>query len=151
NETITRVMKRILALPLFLLALFAVTAPAAEFTTTTTQASGQNWLGAIWQSTSPSAGNTYRCIFNGTQFGASQNNTRIRNPANAGVQTFPGDSLTLDANTEIRAKNTAAILDFPGVGGNPGLILNGGALNAGDTTVFPFSGSIRVAADSLIC
>ena len=82
------------------------------------------------------AGNTYRLLFNNTAFGNNQGNTRIRNPAAAGVQTFPGDSLTMDANTEIRPKAVGAILNFPGVGGNPGLILNGGVLGAGDTTVF---------------
>jgi hypothetical protein len=142
-------MKTILclfSLPLLVIA----NVQAANFTTTTSQGAGQNWNATIWQGTAPAAGNTYQCIFNGTAFGNATANTRVRNPATAGVQTFVGDSLTLDANTEIRAKNTSAILNFPGVGGNPGLILNGGVLNAGDTTVFEFRGTIRVAADSLI-
>ncbi len=125
-------------------------ANGANFTTTTVQASGAAWTAAIWQGTAPTAGNTYQEIANGTAFGNNQGNTRIRNPAAAGVQTFPGDSLTMDANTEIRPKAVGAILNFPGVGGNPGLILNGGALGAGDTTVFEWRGLINVVSDSLL-
>src|SRR5437762_2980544 len=117
-------MKKLVASFLLVIACCVTKTQATEFTTTTVQAGGQNWTAAIWQGTSPTAGNTYRCIFNGVQFGggatASPNDTRVRNPATAGVQTFPGDSLTLDANTEIRAKQAGAILNFPGVGGNPG-------------------------------
>lgn len=128
---------------------------AANYTTTTTQAGGQNWTAAIWDVgdgnlVSPAAGHTYECAENGTPFGNSLANTRIRNPASAGVQTFPGDSLTLNANTEIRAKSAGAILNFPGTNGNPGLILNGGVLNAGDDTVFTITGIIKVAAKSYL-
>lgn len=122
------------------------------FTSKVTQASGQNWNGVIWDPgpVAPSAGNIYELLSNGTAFGNAQNNTRIRNPATAGVQTFPGDSLTLNANTEIRAKAAGAILNFPGVGGQPGLILNGGVLNAGDDTVFVITGRVHVASTSYI-
>jgi hypothetical protein len=65
------------------------------------------------------------------------------------VKTFPGDSLTLNAHTDIRAKDVGDILDFPGVGGNPGLILNGGALNPGDTGAFGLTGRVFVASASL--
>src|SRR4051794_39187509 len=68
---------------------------AAEFTTTTVQGAGAAWTAAIWQGTTPSPSNTYRCISNGVAFGDNQGNTRIRNPVAAGLQTFPGDSLTL--------------------------------------------------------
>jgi hypothetical protein len=139
----------------------AVSAQAADFVTTTAQASGANWTAAIWSNppnttlTAPAAGNTYQLVQNGTAFGSTaagggMNNTRVRNPATAGVQSFPGDSLTMNANTEIRAKAVGAILNFPGVGGNPGLILNGGALNAGDDFVFPIQGKVAVNAPSLI-
>jgi hypothetical protein len=154
-------MKRIL-LPAIGLFAIAANIPAATFVTKVTQASGQNWTAAIWSNppnttlTAPAAGNSYESVDNGTAFGASAtggsvNNTRLRNPASAGVQTFPGDSLTLSANSELRAKTAGAVLNFPGVGGNPGLILNGGALNAGDDTVFAFTGKIQVTAPSLIC
>jgi len=134
---------------------------AANFTTTVSEGSGNNWnlnnnVG-IWQpgNATPTAGNTYECLGNGVGFGATATggavaNTRIRNPATAGVQTFAGDSLKLNADTEIRAKQVGAILNFPGVGGNPGLILNGGALNAGDDTVFQITGSMEVTATSYI-
>src|ERR1043165_108194 len=150
--------KRVLLFVALLLSLQMVLpqAQGANFVTKAIQASGAAWTASVWSNppsataTAPSAGNTYQLIFNNTAFGNNQNNTRIRNPAAAGVQTFPGDSLTMDANTEIRPKAVGAILNFPGVGGNPGLILNGGALGAGDTTVFEWRGSIRVASDSLI-
>jgi len=59
----------------------------------------------------------------------------------------------MDANTDIRAKlanGAAVILNFPGVAGNPGLILNGGALNPGDDGVFEYQGRIHVASDSVM-
>lgn len=148
-------MKKLLSL-FCLFLLVSVSARAANFVTRAVQGSGTAWTAAIWSNaavgtavSAPVAGNTYQLIFNGTQFGDSVNNTRTRNPAVAGVQTFPGDSLTMDAHTEIRAK-VPAILNFPGVGGNPGLILNGGALNAGDNAIFEFQGRIHVASPSLI-
>src|SRR5438128_1167056 len=98
---------------------------AATFTTTTVQGPGQDWNATIWNpgGVAPTAGNTYEAVDNGTAFGNALANTRIRNPATVGLQTFVGDSLTLNTNSEIRAKQPGAILDFPGVGGNPGLIL----------------------------
>src|SRR5436853_5914660 len=88
---------------------------AAKLTTTNSQAAAENWTLAIWKTNdggmavAPAAGNTYVCVSNGIPFGNNKNNTRIRNPASAGVQTFPGDSLTLNLNTEIRAKAVGAI------------------------------------------
>ena len=83
---------------------------AANLTTTSVQAAGTDWNAAIWKtngtgtSVSPIAGNTYATIFNGTSIGNGLANTRIRNPAAATIQTFFGDSLTLNTNTELRAK-----------------------------------------------
>src|SRR5436309_1862639 len=103
-----------------------VTGRAANFTTTTSEGAGTDWNANIWSSgAAPTAGNTYELISNGTAWGNNTGNTRVRNPTAAGVQTFAGDSLTLNTNTDIRMKGSgAAILNFPGVGGNPGLILN---------------------------
>src|SRR5437868_5781467 len=73
----------------------------------------------------PTAGNTYEVTAGG-------NPSRIRNPTYGGsTLTFPGDSLQLNTNTEIRGKTatTPTTINFPGVGGNPGLILNGGNLD----------------------
>src|SRR5215468_9191175 len=120
----------------------------ANLTTTNVQGSGANWTAAIWKTNSsgmatnngsavaPVAANTYETVFNGTGIGNGLNNTRIRNPAAAGTQTFPGASLTMYTNSELRAKTAGAVLNFPGVGGNPGLILAGGMLNAGDDATF---------------
>ncbi|HWX21539.1 MAG TPA: lamin tail domain-containing protein [Candidatus Binatia bacterium] len=127
---------------------------AANLTTTNVQGATADWTFAIWQTNgsgvavAPVAGNTYRCVSNGVPFGNNKNNTRIRNPAAAGLLTFPGDSLTLNTNTELRLKTPGAILNFPGVGGGPGLVLNGGVLNAGDETVFVLTGKIQVASQS---
>ncbi|MDB6108510.1 MAG: CotH protein, partial [Pedosphaera sp.] len=132
------------------------TAQAANLTTTNVQASSANWTAVIWKTNgagvvaAPVSGNTYESVFNGNFIGNGANNTRLRNPAAAGVQTFPGDSLTLDANTELRAKTSGAILNFPGIGGNPGLILNGGMLNAGDDATFTISGTVQVVSQSYI-
>jgi hypothetical protein len=128
-----------------------------------------NWTNSLWQTNgtgitvpAPVPGNTYEAVFNGIPItGGNSNNTRIRNPyANplpsplpaSDTQTFLGDSLTLDFNTELRAKRQATnqTLNFPGVGGNPGLILNGGVLNTGDDAVFTLAGSVQVAVQSYI-
>src|SRR5439155_5557359 len=42
-----------------------------------------------------------------------------------------------------------AIRNFPGVSGNPGLILNGGVLNPGDDTTFVVTGRIFVASSAI--
>src|SRR2546423_157264 len=84
-----------------------------NLTTTVTQSSGSDWTAAIWKTngagvaTNPVAGNTYEMVFNGTLIGNGANNTRVRNPViNAvALETFPGDSLTIDTNAEFRAKN----------------------------------------------
>jgi hypothetical protein len=135
---------------------------AANLTTTNVQGSGQNWTAAIWKTNSsglatnsaagvaPVAANTYETVFNGTGIGNGLNNTRIRNPATAGTQTFPGVSLTMYTNTELRAKQSGAVLNFPGVAGNPGLILAGALLDAGDDATFPITGSIQVQSQSYI-
>lgn len=126
---------------------FANPANAALFTTNVQQAAGSNWLGTIWSpgAVAPTAGNTYEAIAGGGP-------TRIRNPnlgGLGGTTSFPGDSLTIDASAEIRMKGGAnTVVDFPGVGGNPGLILNGGLVNTGDEQVFTMTGIISVAANS---
>src|ERR1051325_4789638 len=124
---------------------------AANFTTAVQQGTSAHWSQAIWQpgAVTPTAGNTYECVAGG-------NPTRVRNPASGsgdpviGVKTFPGDSLTLNTNTEIRSKGPGNTLDFPGVGGNPGLIFNGGNIDVGDDGVFPVTGVILVQAPSRI-
>lgn len=140
------------------LTVWARPAHASNLTTSTTQAGGADWTAAIWKTNStstnvftPVAGNTYQCLSNGTAFGNNKNNTRIRSPAVVGLQTFPGNSLTVNTNTEIRFKQPGAVLNFPGVGSNPGLILNGGVLNPGDDAVFVITGKVQVAAQSYLC
>jgi len=129
--------------------------PAAEFTTTVQQPGTAYWSQNIWQpgAVTPTAGNTYVALAGG-------NPTRLRNPNSGsnppdpviGVKTFPGDSLQLDAGSEIRAKGPgtpANTLGFPGVGGNAGLILNGGNLDNGDNgAIFGLIGVVLVQADS---
>ncbi len=142
----------------------AQTVRADHLITTNVQGGGNYWTGAIWRTNgvgtavAPVAGNTYECVPNGTAIGNNQNETRIRNPYAAGTPsmvTFPGDSLMLDTNTEIRFKQIAAgnvpVCNFPGVNGNPGLILNGGLLNAGDDAIFTITGKVQVASQSYIC
>ncbi|MEO6034811.1 MAG: lamin tail domain-containing protein, partial [Verrucomicrobiota bacterium] len=129
----------------------------ATLTTMDVQPAGAGWSSAIWKTNgsgtavTPAPGNTYQCVSNGVPFGNGTGNTRIRNPAFTGLQTFPGDSLILNTNTELRAKQAGAILNFPGIGNNPGLILNGGVLNAGDDTVFVITGKVLVASQSYLC
>ncbi len=136
----------------------ATPSTTATFTTTNVEAQGTDWTAAIWKlngtgtAAAAVAGNAYAAVFNGTSIGNGLNNTRIRSPAVSGAITFAGDSLTLNTNTELRTKGTPpTTLDFPGVGGNPGLILNGGLLNDGDNTadtVTTITGSIQVTGQS---
>ena len=70
---------------------------ATNFVTKVSQGAGNNWTALIWSNppnttlSAPAAGNTYECLDNGVAFGvgpggnASTANTRIRNPATAGV------------------------------------------------------------------
>lgn len=112
---------------------------------------------AIWKTNGtgtavpPVSGNTYECLSNGIAIGSNLNETRLRSPAAGGFVTFPGDSLTLDTNTEIRMKTVGSVLNFPGVGGNPGLILKGGMLNVGDSGGFVVTGVVQVASQSYLC
>ncbi len=134
--------------------------PSAVVTLTTTnvEAQGTDWTAAIWKvngtgtATSPVAGDAYATVFNGTSVGNGLNNTRIRSPAMSGTITFAGGSLILNTNTELRTKGTPpTTLNFPGIGGNPGLILNGGVLNDGDNTantVTTITGSIQISGQS---
>lgn len=134
---------------------------AADLTTTSVVSTGSDWNGAIWKTNgigvavgTPSAGNTYQCNFNGVAFGNNTANTRIRNPLVTGPVTFGGDSLMLNSNAEIRLKigpAGASFINFPGVGGGPGLILNGGFINIGDNGAFTNNGIIRVDSQSYIC
>jgi hypothetical protein len=130
---------------------------AANYTCTQTVGSGNNWNGNYWQLNGagaltgpPSAGNLYVMTNNGTGIGNGLNNTRMRNPAATGVQTFGGDSLTMYTNSEMRAKTSGTILNFPGVNGNPGLILSGGLLDMGDDGTATVAGSVQLATPSYI-
>ncbi len=146
---------------------------AANLTTTNNVGGNTGWNTVIWKTNAPGtatstaaavgppvAGNTYEAVPNGIAFGNSTLSTRLRNlyqTTDAQVQIFPGDSLTLYTNTELRFKRigtstgTIPTCTFPGVGGNAGLILNGGILNAGDDGVFPVAGKIQVVSQSYIC
>ncbi|HWD91725.1 MAG TPA: chitobiase/beta-hexosaminidase C-terminal domain-containing protein, partial [Verrucomicrobiae bacterium] len=127
---------------------------ATVFTTTSVQAQGADWTAAIWQPNgtgapvAPVAGNNYACLFNGTTISNNSSNTRVRTPVVAGTLNFPGDSLTLNANTELRIKNSPTVLNFPGVGGKPGLILNGGMLNQGIDGTANITGNIQIISQS---
>jgi fibronectin type 3 domain-containing protein len=129
---------------------WSTSAQAANFTTSVQQGTANKWSDAIWNPgpVAPTAGNTYEVIL-----GAS-NPARIRNPASGsgdatiGVKTFPGDTLTLNTNTEIRAKGTGNTINFPGVNGNAGLIMNGGNIDTGDNGVFFCSGVMLVQSNS---
>lgn len=132
--------------------------PGVTLSTTNVEAQGADWTAAIWKTNgtgtavAPTSGNPYALVFNGITVGNGTNNTRIRSPAVSGTVTFAGNSLSLNTNTELRTKGTPpTTLNFPGAGGNPGLILNGGLLNNGDNTsptVATITGSIQVIAQS---
>jgi hypothetical protein len=140
---------------------------AANLQTAASQGAGADWTAAIWQTNGagalvgpPVAGNTYELIANASPYG-NNGDTHVRGPqgGNAPVPayTFPGDSLTLDTNTEFRfstattVANTPGTNIFPGVGGNAGLILKGGVLNTRAASTLAYVGGIiRVDAPSYL-
>lgn len=138
---------------------------AANMTTTNVVGSSTGWnTSNIWKTNNTGAattgvfpGNTYECLFNGNVFGDNKQNTRMRNlyaSTSPTYQVFPGDSLTMNTNTEFRFKrlttvNTVPTVEFPGTNGNPGLILNGGVLNTGDDGVYPIAGTIYAVPGTL--
>jgi hypothetical protein len=149
-------------------AIVSVTFPSApslradHFTYGVQQPAGDanHWNNPIWNpgAVPPTAGNTYEVL----------NTGRLRSPngttASGGTGltgqtfTFPGDSLTLtgtgfatagSGELRFKASFNNTTFNFPGVNGNPGLILNGGILNDGDERILTISGLIR-ANDSTI-
>ena len=153
-----------------------LTASAAEplYTTTTSQggSDGTTWAASvIWflngggTAAGAAAGNTYECLANGTAIGNATGNTRIRPPYSSGtatIATFPGDSLILTTNTEMRVKElstsgtsaqglgyAAPTNNFPGANGLIGLVLNGGMLNTGDSYAFTILGTMQAAPGSI--
>jgi len=138
----------------------AVPGQGSHFITTVSQGAGSSWTDPIWQTNgagtlvSPIFGNTYEEVYNSTKLAFGAGNTRVRNPTVNGPQTFPGASLIVETNAEIRFKDTANgnyQMIFPGVGNNAGLILNGGLLNDGDSGNFILLGTIQAASGSLSC
>jgi hypothetical protein len=112
---------------------------AATLITTNSQGikSKEDWSAAIWQANGKGAriqagpGDTCVVMKNDIPVGIlTNNNARIRNPNTPGQEvTFPADSLTLTPDTELRIKPAETVLNFLGVNGNPGLILDGGMIN----------------------
>lgn len=119
-----------------------------------------NLASALWTNATITAGvvavpgNTYEVLANTVAIGNNLANTKVRGYAANAAGTallnavgnsyptnypvfFPGDSLQLDINAELRLKDAGGlgagtIYSLPGVGGNPGLILNGGFVTTGD-------------------
>ena len=151
---------------------------AAEplYTTTSNQGGspGTSWASSIiWKlngagtAVAATAGNTYEAQYNGTvKLGNGTATTLLRNPYSTGtpnIAVFPGDCLIVDTNTQIRfkalgtsgttAQGGVAIAyptnAFYGANGLPGLVLNGGCLNTGDSDAFTILGTMQAAPGTL--
>ncbi len=119
---------------------------------------GSDVPGSTYAVGHPMAGYTYKLIQGpnaaiGNNTAATRQRNVYTNGTPTALWTFPGDSLELTTNTEIRLKRTATVntiqtVNFPGVGGKPGLILNGGVLNTGDSNIQPVDGSIYAVPGS---
>ena len=146
------------------------------YTTTSNQGGspGTSWASSIiWKlngagtAVGATAGNTYEALYNGTvKLGNGTATTLLRNPYSAGTPTiaaFPGDCLILDTNTQIRfkAQGTSGTTAqggvpiayptnaFNGANGLPGLVLNGGCLNTGDSDAYVILGTMQAAPGTL--
>src|SRR5688572_15995941 len=128
---------------------------AAALTTSVVQpnADDSHWNAPIWDPGPVSAGPGDICTVLAGGRVRTPNGTLASGGTGVAGQTFtfPGDSLQLDgigfatAGTgELRFKHTYnnTTFAFPGVGGNPGLILNGGMLNDGENRRLTITGSI---------
>jgi hypothetical protein len=151
---------------------------AAEplYTTTSNQGGspGTSWGSSIiWKlngtgtAVGATAGNTYEAQYNGTvKLGNGTATTLLRNPYSSGtpnIAVFPGDSFILDTNAQIRFKEIAGgtaganglayispTNSFPGTNGLPGLVLNGGCLNAGTTpSCYVILGTMQAAPGTI--
>lgn len=141
----------------------AASAHAANFTTTTQQGAGDtnNWNSLIWNPgpVSPTAGNTYEALPGARVRSPNGTTGSGGNGATGQTFTFPGDSLTFTgvgfsttgASGEFRFKQNFdnPVFNFPGVSGNPGLILNGGILNNGDERLMTISGLVGTASGTI--
>lgn len=151
----------------FLLAIILAGAPSARashFTTSVSQGIPADWLDPVWEpgGVAPTAGHTYETIANGVRLGPASSYTRIRNPSAAsgdpavGLIVFPGNWLLVNADTELRLKGPGNIVEFRGVGGEPGLRLNGGALAPGggaspsDEGLITLTGRVSVVSTSVL-
>ena len=94
---------------------------AANITTPVTEAAGQNWENpAFWSDgLTPHAGAVYEVLAG----------ARVRNVVLGGgaTNTFHGDQLIIDSGGFIRWKGPVTYVNFPGVGGQPGLVLKAGS------------------------
>jgi hypothetical protein len=154
--------RRLLAATALAIASLASASPAsaALFSMAIQQANADtnHWNSPIWNpgSVSPMAGNIYEVLIGGRL--RSPNGTVASGGTGATNQiwTFPGDSLQLDGTGfsatgnvgELRLKQgfNGPTFNFPGVGGNPGLILNGGMLNDGEDRIMTIAGVVSTVA-----
>ena len=112
------------------------------------------------------ANSYYEATNNGTLLGNGTATTLLRPPYGGSTPTtvyFTGDSLVVDTNTQIRFKENATVTAgaygyqyvaptniFYGSNGLPGLVLNGGCLNAGTTpSCYTFFGTMQAAPGTL--
>ena len=100
---------------------------------------------AIWDPgpVSPTAGNTYE-VLTGARI-RSPNGTAASggNGLDGQTFTFPGDSLILSGELRLKQNFNNATFNFPGVGGSPGLVFNGGILNDGEERIMTIAGLVQ--------
>jgi hypothetical protein len=139
-------VRRLVSIAILLALPVPITASWAENFTTSVQVNAtQTWDDAIWEPgfVTATSGNTYEVL------GGSV----IWNPPLGFLETFTGDSLTLDPGSRlVIAGPVNKFLNFRGVDGNPGLILDGGWLRTEQETsnqVYIITGSISVTSGSV--
>jgi hypothetical protein len=133
------------------------TGRAALLTTTDCQPQKEDWNAAIWRrdgssaNVTPGPGDSCVVVYNGSTIRKDSVNARVRNPIAPGQEaTFPADSLMVTTNTELRLKPGFSIVNFPGVGGKPGLIVDGGMVNLATKGGFTIKGVMQVESIAFI-
>ena len=159
NDAIHHVCSRITVPLLCGLALLASiqAVRASHYTDMTVQTANGGWTtAALWKlngagtAVAPTAGNDYEMVTNGVLMTNNLGTATVTTLRADTVSAWPGSTLTVDTNCQLKIKTTG-VFTFTNAGGTNCLILKGGVLDQGNAqTVATIAGSIGVASQSYL-